>query len=58
MKVITVKLDEKMLQEMDVLAIKNEMTRSDFIREAIKRYIRELKNKPREPKFKVKHVRL
>ena len=58
MKVVTVKIDERMLQEIEMLAFKNHMTRSDFIREAIRRYIRELKNKPRKPKFKVKHVKL
>jgi len=39
MKIITVKLEEKLLQKLDLYAINSRVTRSDIIREALKQYL-------------------
>ena len=40
MKVVTFKLEESLLKELDILAFKRNTTRSEIIRRAIRCYIR------------------
>jgi len=54
MRVVTFKAPEKLIEEVDKLALKSGVTRSDIIREAIKEYLRKTRGK--KPKFRVKRV--
>ncbi|RLG77268.1 MAG: CopG family transcriptional regulator [Thermoprotei archaeon] len=54
MRVVTFKLPERLLEQLDTYAIKTGMNRSDIIRLAIKNFIRE-SSRPR-PKYRVKRV--
>ena len=56
MRVITVKLDEDLLQELDLYAVKLGVTRSDVIREALKLY--NWGNKIKIPRIRVITVKL
>lgn len=40
MRVVTFKIDEDLLQKLDVYAINKRLSRSDVIREALERYLR------------------
>ena len=40
MRVVTFKLEEDLLQKLDLYAINSRATRSDIIREALKQYLR------------------
>ena len=40
MRIITVKVDEDLLNEIDLLAMNQRLSRSDIIREAIKFYLK------------------
>jgi len=53
-RVVTFKLPERLLEQLDTYAIKTGMNRSDIIRLAIKNFIRE-SSRPR-PKYRVKRV--
>ncbi|MGC9106497.1 MAG: ribbon-helix-helix protein, CopG family [Thermoprotei archaeon] len=41
MRVITFKVDEDLLRKLDIYAINRRLSRSDVIREAIERYLKE-----------------
>ncbi|MDT7875345.1 MAG: ribbon-helix-helix protein, CopG family [Sulfolobaceae archaeon] len=43
MRVITFKLEEDLLQELDLYAVNSRVTRSEVIREALIKYLREKK---------------
>ena len=40
LKVVTVKLEEEMIEEIDMIAKKRKMSRSDLIREAILKFLK------------------
>ena len=54
MRVITLKVDEKLLEELDRYAMRNGMTRSEAIRKAIKEFLR--RHGVRRFKFSVRRV--
>ncbi|QGR18450.1 MULTISPECIES: ribbon-helix-helix protein, CopG family [Sulfolobaceae] len=43
MRVVTFKIEEDLLQQLDLYALNNRITRSEIIREALIRYLREKK---------------
>ncbi|BAK54479.1 ribbon-helix-helix protein, CopG family [Sulfurisphaera tokodaii] len=43
MRVVTFKIEENLLQQLDLYALNNRITRSEIIREALIRYLREKK---------------
>ena len=45
MRVVTFKLDEDLLQKLDLYAVNSGLTRSQVIREALKRYLTSVPNK-------------
>ncbi len=55
MRIITFKLDEDLLEKIDLLAQKTNMTRSEFIRKAILSYITKLETdtRQREPRIRI-----
>ena len=44
MRVVTFKIDEDLLQKLDVYALNNRLSRSDVIREAIEFYLKRINN--------------
>jgi len=54
MRVVTFKAPEKLIEEVEDLALRSGVTKSDIIRTAIKEYVRNSKRK--KPKFRVKRV--
>ncbi len=54
MRVVTFKLPERLLEELDVYAVRHGMSRSDVIRLAIKNLIRESARV--RPKYKIKRI--
>ena len=43
MRVVTFKVEEKLLLELDLYALNSRLSRSEIIREALERYLREKK---------------
>lgn len=43
MRVVTFKVEEKLLSEVDLYALNSRLSRSEIIREALERYLREKK---------------
>lgn len=58
MRVITFKIDEKTLEQLDIFAIRHGITRSDAIRMAIMKLLREHNQQPqmRSSLFKIRRV--
>ena len=57
MRVVTFKIEEDLLELLDLYAIRHRMYRSEAIREAIRRLVEEVKDEP-VPKAKVEKLRL
>ncbi|ALG96873.1 hypothetical protein AZ268_gp05 [Acidianus rod-shaped virus 2] len=58
MRVVTFKLEETLLEQLDSLAIKYQLTRSEIIRKAIEKLIEEERSKEQIPKARVEKIRL
>ncbi len=56
MRVVTVKLEEELLQKLDLYAVNSGLTRSDVIREALESY--DWGNKTKVPRIRVITVKL
>jgi metal-responsive CopG/Arc/MetJ family transcriptional regulator len=53
MKMITVKMEEDLLEQLDAFAIRNKLNRSEAIRLAIQKMLKEEQKKMTVPKAKV-----
>ncbi|QJF12278.1 putative transcriptional regulator [Saccharolobus solfataricus rod-shaped virus 1] len=58
MKVVTFKIDEDLLELLDAYAIKNRLHRSEAIRKAIEKMVRDELSKERVPVARVEKIRL
>ncbi len=56
MRIVSIKIPENLLEELDSYAYRNNMSRSDVIRLAIKTYL--ANNSMSKPKIKIKRVTL
>jgi len=56
MRIVSIKIPENLLEELDSYAYRNNMSRSDVIRLAIKTYL--ASNNTPKPKIKIKRVAL
>jgi len=56
MRIVSIKIPENLLEELDSYAYRNNMSRSDVIRLAIKTYL--ANNNTPKPKIKIKRVAL
>lgn len=58
MRVVTFKIEETLLERLDVYAIKYQLTRSEAIRKAIEKLLQEEAEKEAIPKARVEKIRL
>jgi len=58
MRVVTFKVEEDLLQLLDMYAIKYRLNRSEVIRKAIEKMVREEIENEKTPKAKVKVIKL
>jgi len=53
MKIVTIKMEEDLLEQLDAFAIKNKMNRSEAVRLAIQKMLKEEQKQTTIPKAKV-----